>query len=44
MEVVETTTRQSEVDGKMVEDTKVVRNTVYQQAKVDAIKAEYEEM
>jgi hypothetical protein len=42
MEVVETVTTQKEVDGKVVMDEKVVRNTVYASEKVDAMKADYE--
>jgi len=42
MEVVETTTIQREVDGKVVMDEKIVRETVYSQAKIDAMKADYE--
>ncbi|MFA5048498.1 MAG: hypothetical protein WC516_05755 [Patescibacteria group bacterium] len=50
MEIVETSTFVREVEGKPVEETKTVRNTVYTQATLDAkiteakeaIKAEYE--
>lgn len=42
MEVVETITTQREVDGKVTKDEKVVRTTVYTQATIDAIKAEYD--
>lgn len=50
MEVVETITTQREVDGKIVEDEKIVRNTLYTYAKMEAeinkakeeVKAEYE--
>jgi len=42
MEVVETIIIQVERDGKVVEENKVVRNTVYTQATVDAMKADYE--
>lgn len=42
MEVVETITTQKEVDGKVVMEEKKVRNTLYAQEKVDAIKADYD--
>ena len=42
MEVVETTTSNVEVDGKIVMEEKKVRNTVYTQATIDAMKADYE--
>lgn len=42
MEVVETVITQKEVDGKVVMDEKIVRNTVYASEKVDAMKADYE--
>jgi hypothetical protein len=42
MEVIETTTTQKEVDGKVVMDEKITRQTVYAQEKIDAMKVDYE--
>ena len=43
MEVSETVTSESEVDGEIVRNETVTRKTVYAQEKLDAIKADYEE-
>ena len=43
MEVSETVTSESEVDGEIVRNETVTRKTVYAQEKLDAMKADYEE-